>query len=278
MWILEKPDTSKAFGSDVDELVAHCRSLNEADALELKKLHRQYDRNGGVAHTAELTDLEPKKDIIKDQYTSKVKKGGTLEFIRIELFKNVEQCPMCGINQPSQLDHYMDKSTYGQLACCRLNLVPACGICNHTKSDADYKKFVHAYYDRYDPSDFLVTVVTVKHNHLGFRFFIDKTSIQDANLANRTESQFHELHLDSRFHKAAINFVAELIKGLTCRKDKSLMQKLKSWEVYYHSRYGRNHWKTSVVRGLQACPEFNMTVIGAMRTKPVIKMINGIGA
>lgn len=278
MWILEKPDTIKAFGSDVDELVAHCVSLDAADAVDLKKLHHQYDKNGGTASPAELAKLDPKKDIIKNQYTSKVKKGGTLEVIRKDLFQNVEQCPMCGINQPSQLDHYMDKKTYGQLACCRLNLVPACGICNHTKSNGDYTKYVHAYYDRYDPADFLVTIVTVKNNRLGFRFFIDKGAIQDINLATRTESQFNELHLNSRFHKAAINFVEELVKGLTCKKDRSLMQKLKSWEAYYQDRYGRNHWKTSVIRGLRACPAFNIAVVNAMRTKPVTKMINGISA
>jgi len=277
MWILEKPDTSLAYSKDIDELVGHCDDLDDTDKPKLKVLYRQYNSKG-YATAAELTPLDGKKDIIKNQYKTKFSPNKKLRYIREDLLATVEVCPYCGYNEPNQLDHYMDKSDYGQLACCRLNLVPLCGICNNIKHAESHTNFVHAYYDRYDDVDFLMTQITLKNNHIGFIMSIDTIAISEPDLARRTEYQFNKIKLNDRFHKAAIKYLTDYIKGLRCRTDRSLKTELKKKYKQNLDIYKRNHWRTSLIRGLLNCPNFNIQVVDAIRKKRIVRPENGIGA
>lgn len=277
MWILEKPDTSLAFGKDIDELVDHCESLEDSDKLNLRLLYRQYDAKG-CATNAELNPLIGKKDIIKNQYEVKFKKKQRLRYIREDLMSAASVCPYCGLNEPSQLDHFMDKADYGQLACCRLNLVPLCGVCNNTKHNEPYTDFVHAYYDRYNDADFLQTKVTIKNNKVGFIMSIDKSAISNPDLARRTEYQFNKIKLNDRLKKAGIKYLTDYIKGLRCRKDRSLKVTLKTKYQQNLAIYGRNHWRTSIIRGLINCPEFNISVVDSIRANKIVRKENNVGA
>ena len=277
MWILEKPDTSLAFGKDIDELVDHCGSLDDSDELKLRSLYRQYDAKGN-ATDAELNPLLRKKDIIKNQYEVKFKKKQKLRYIREDLMSAVSVCPYCGLNEPSQLDHFMDKADYGQLACCRLNLVPLCGVCNNRKHNETYSNFVHAYYDLYDDTDFLKTLITVKNNKIGFIMSIDKSAISNPDLARRTEYQFNKISLNDRFKKAGITYIIDYIKGLRCRIDRSLKTALNAKYRQNMAKYGRNHWKTAIIRGLINCPEFNISVVENIKKKKIVRMENNAGA
>lgn len=277
MWILNKPDTAKALTEDIDSLVAHCNGLDDTHKPLLKKLYHEYDNNGGYATNVQLTPLAPKKSIILGQYTSKMTGSQNLAYVRRELNSGITTCPMCGINEPNTLDHFMDKSDYGQLACCRLNLVPACGICNGKKHNKPYNHFVHAYYDRYPDVEFLKTSVTVRNNKLGYIFSIDKVALGNTPLANKTESQFDKLELNSRFHKTCNSYVTDYIKGLTCKTDKALRILLNNKYRQNLNKYGRNHWKTSVINGLLNCATFDMNVVGAIKARTT-KIENGAGA
>lgn len=280
MWTLNKPDMALAIGKDIDELVAHCNDLQIADKNALKTLYKNYDTNNGSVTTDDLLPLDAKKNIILRQYESKFQKKQCLRYIRDELLDKakITKCPCCGINEPSQLDHFMDKSTYGQLACCRLNLVPLCGCCNLKKHDQTYTNYVHAYYDRYPDVDFLITKVTVKNNHIGFVMTIDKSVITDTNLARRTERQFSVISDGNRFQKAGINYLCDFIHGLRCRTNRSLRTMIKRELDYDMKAYGRNHWKTSIIRGLLNCLAFDMNVVNEMNKPKVVRMENGIGA
>lgn len=280
MWILNKPDLALALGKDIEELVKHCNNLQTADKVALRILYRKYDRGNGRVTTADLQPLDSKKTIIHNQYIDKFKKDGCLRYIREDLLFNpkIRKCPCCGINEPTQLDHFMDKSSYGQLSCCRLNLVPLCGCCNLRKHDQSYTDFVHAYYDRYDDVDFLITKITVKKNHLGFTMFINKSVIRDTDLARRTENQFNVISEGNRFHKAGIKYLNDFIQGLRCRTNRSLKTMIKHELEYNIKAYGRNHWRTSIIRGLLTCPNFDMAVVKAIKNPQIIRMENGIGA
>lgn len=62
---------------------------------------------------------------------------------------NTNTCPYCNRNYTfiidtkkegklrPQIDHFYPKSTYPFLAMSYYNLIPSCGLCNHTKSDKD---------------------------------------------------------------------------------------------------------------------------------------------
>ena len=278
MWILDIPDISKAFNEDVDELVKHCRNLSTHDGDLLKKLYKKYNICKGKVNAVDLNPLSSKKNIIRDQYISKIKEKGTLSFIRKDLLREVSKCPFCGINEPVTLDHYMDKSLYGQLACCRLNLIPSCWKCNHTKAKKTYSDFVHAYYDRFDYGKFFfVTTIKIKKNKFVMDFCIDKGAISNKDLADRTASQFDNLLLCKRYRKEATKFLLDYVKTLICSSEKSLKQMLKKTHKDYIKKYGGNHWKTSVIRGLINCNSFNLSVVQNIQ-KHKVRMENGIGA
>lgn len=277
MWTVgNKPTLAQAI-RDIDSLVDHCNNLSAEHKPKLVRLYRQYDAKG-FATDAEMLDLEDKKEVIHGQYTSKMTGDKTLGYVRKELKAMVRQCPMCGINETCQLDHYMCESDYGQLACCRLNLVPTCGICNHKKSNDAYTNYVHAYYDTYPNVDFLITTITVKNNHIGMMFSIDQAAIGNADLARRTQEQFTRIELDDRLHKAGILYLNNMIGGLTCADDRELHTYLLSEEYYLRRKLGRNHWQASILRGLLNCAEFNMQVINAMRQPIRTIPVNGGGA
>lgn len=278
MWTVgNKPTIAEALG-DIDPLVDHCNNLNNGHKPLLVKLYRQYHVNRGFATAAELSPLDGVKGVIEGQYKSKMTGDKTLGYVRRELNDNVEKCPMCSINETTQLDHFMNEGTYGQLACCRLNLVPACGRCNLLKHDGSYTDFVHAYYDRYPNVDFLITTITVKNNKVGMVFSIDQNALGNGSLARRTLHQFTTLDLTKRLHKAGIMFLNDLLGGYRCTNNNELRADLMSSELDMRSRYGRNDWRTSILRGLIANPAFNIEVVNAIRNPMRLQPVNGGGA
>ena len=278
MWTVgNKPTLAQALG-DIDELVNHCRGLNNGHKSMLAKLYSQYHLHRGYAIPGELRPLEDVKDIIHGQYKSKMTGSNNLAYVRRELRALVDLCPMCGINEPNTLDHYMNEGDYGQLACCRLNLVPVCGLCNRTKHDDPYTDFVHAFYDQYLDVDFLITTITVKNNKVGMIFSIDQNALGNTDLARRTASQFAKLGLNDRLHKAGILFVNDMIGGFVCTNDRELAASLLQKETFLKVKNGRNDWRTSIVRGLRQCAAFNMQVVNAMRDPFNLRPLNGGGS
>ena len=279
MWTVgNKPTVAEALG-DIDPLVDHCNNLGKGHKPLLVRLYWQYHVNGGFATAAELNTLDDVKDVINGQYKSKMTGTQPLGYVRRELKRNVTHCPMCSINETTQLDHFMNEGTYGQLACCRLNLVPTCGRCNLLKHAGAYTDFVHAYYDQFPDVDFLITTITVKNNKVGMVFSIDKNALGNGDLARRTENQFITLELGQRLHKAGMMFLNDMLGGYICKTDKELRANLLNTEMDLHARYRRNDWRTSIVRGLISNPRFDMNVVNAMRgLGRAARSVNGGGA
>lgn len=278
MWTVgNKPTLAEAL-ADIDELVSHCRGLNNCHKLMLSKLYTQYHHHRGYATPDELAPSEDVKEVIHGQYKSKMTGGNNLAYVRRELRVLVDLCPMCGINEPNTLDHYMNEGNYGQLACCRLNLVPACGLCNRTKHADPYTEYVHAFYDHHLDVDFLITTITVKNNKVGMIFSIDQNALGNTDLARRTASQFANLGLNDRLHKAGILFVNDMIDGFACNNDRELAACLLQKETFLKRQYGRNDWRTSIVRGLRQCTAFNIQVVNTMRNPLNVRPINGGGS
>lgn len=261
MWgIPDKPTLRKA-KNDAAKTVAHCRGLDAADEVKLKTLYEAYDTKNGRPDAADLAPLDGKKDVIKKQYP-KTYGNGDLSYIRRELMKDVDRCPMCSILPPTDLDHFWNQSNFGQLAVCRLNLIPACGICNKKKTNGNPDDFVHAYYQQFPAGVvFLKADCKIVRGYVVPMFSIDGSGLGDATLTRRLNSQVTEVKLKNRLRAASKGFLRELFQGTTFSTDRALNAYLSKAEKDKTSVYGLNDWRTALIRGLRACPGMNMSVV-----------------
>ncbi len=280
MWILKKPELAEA-KKDIDVVLKHCNGLNDGDKALLEQLYDDYDNGCGEVTQLKLQPLESKKNIIKNQYdktTGKLRntrKNNHLVYIRTELNKEVVKCPYCSINAPQQLDHYMDKAHYGQLAVCRLNLVPLCGTCNHDKGEKSYTDFVHPYYQHFPDTDFLVADCKIVKNSVVATFKVDRPALGDNVLAGKIEKQMGHICLRSRLQKAITEFLSQIFLCFDGDTDEKLRKFMYIYAGKVKKQYGRNDWRTALVRGLINCSQFDINVVENMVSKPII---NGIGA
>ena len=274
MWtVMNKPNLGDAI-NDIVVLVNHCRSLNVSHIPLLKQLYMDYDVKG-YSTINELTPTENVKGAIKRQYDRKMYSNGILYYVRQDLFTNVTLCAMCAINETNELDHFMNKSRYGQLACCRLNLVPTCGRCNNLKRSGKYSKYVHAYYDIYPNVDFLIAKIRIVNNQIVINFSIDKSVLQtNPSLANKTDNQFIKLKLNKRLQIAGIQYIYDEFGSFRGTTDEELNEYLESRLDYCLSIYGRNDWRTSLMRELNQNNAFNINIVNSIQSRPV----NGGGA
>ena len=195
-------------------------------------------------------------------------------YIRTELNRGVAKCPYCSINAPQQLDHYMDKDSYGQLATCRLNLVPLCATCNNLKGKTSYLEFTHPYYQQFPAADFFMASCQIVSNHVVAKFCVNPAVVIDTILRKKLNAQMNHIHLRSRLRKAINEFLSYSFIGYVGSTDASLKAYLPILLKQTIALYGRNDWRAAIVRGLIACPNFNINVVNNMKLAP----INGGGA
>lgn len=276
MWILQKPSLNAA-KKDIGVLIQHCRSLGVVEKPLLETLYDEYENGKGEVTPAQLQPLDNKADDIRKQYvkTFDTKANNQLYYIRKELMNNVQKCPYCSINPPAQLDHYMDKSTYGQLATCRLNLVPLCGSCNHLKSATTYKDFVHPYYQSFPAVPFLIADCKVVNGRVVVSFKIDKSVIQ-GTLLHKTKKQMKHIKLKRRLQMAAQEFITDKCFSFMVNTDAELRMCLSSVQKSMEFSFGLNDWRTALVRGLIACKQFDINVVNNIKASA--KPVNGGGA
>lgn len=281
MWVLNKPSKADA-KNDINVLIAHCNNLDATDKTALEQLYDDYDNGNGEVTAAQLAATDGKKEIIKGQYDktsgkdSNTGQDKVLVYMRNELLDpdKVNKCPYCSINRPSQLDHYMDKSQYGQLATCRLNLVPLCGPCNRLKHDKPYTGFMHPYYPKVRRGMiFLKADCTVVSGRVNVVFSIDATAVNDAALTARLTNQITEIKLQSRLRMAVNEFLTQELLRSHVKTDAGLKRTLTGIEKNLDRQFGANDWRTAVIRGLKNCAAFNITVVDNYRNHPVA--VNG---
>ena len=189
----------------------------------------------------------------------------------------VQKCPYCSINQPQQLDHFMDKSTYGQLAVCRLNLVPLCSSCNHSKRDQPYKNFIHPYYQQFPKSQFFIAECQIIHGKICVNFRLDYNAFgNDTQLHDKLQIHLNSLNIMERFEKEANQFITELLSTCQISSNGDLQIYLNEIWEHYKSIYRLNDWRTAVIKGLIECPGMDISVVKSYQKTNY--MINSIGA
>lgn len=257
MWKLRAPELKDAL-SDIDNLIAAHKGLDEADKIALSRIFTLYHAQDG--HIERIQDQElpsRKREAMKELY-AKTYADMELHYIRAELQKDVNRCPFCGISEASQLDHHQPKSEYGSVAVCRLNLVPSCGVCNNKKRAGE--DYVHAYYDSFPDSDFLIAEITVCGESMAVSFKIDPDMPED--LRRRMENQMDKLELHDRLRKEANTFLMERF-ATPPETDEELAIRLEAIRQNMMYAHGRNDWRTALIRALQTCPQFNASLLSS---------------
>ena len=167
MWVLDAPE-----GVDLEDVLTRALTyvggapvypLSDVEKAAIQAVYQLYEDMLGQPHPrltpAELGEAKPYLVAAYGQ----VQVGGRLADLREHLLNSVMSCPYCGFGEPTDLDHYLPRQTYGELAIFHQNLVPSCGKCNNAKrtvvpggSPAHGPGLIHPYYQELPDVIFLL--------------------------------------------------------------------------------------------------------------------------
>ena len=284
MWTLKKPDIKEAFNDIKAVIAASGGMLVAGDEPRIRRIYQAYDDNGGTISKALNNSMCVKqRKSLQSLYSLTYPKNGRpdkLYFIRKGLFGMVDECPMCGMHSPQQLDHQMPKSDYETLAVFRHNLVPVCSTCNNKKRKKNASDFVHPYYAVF-PKDvaFLVARVDVDSDNcrVSWVFDIEGEGLKNEKLLEQINNQVTVIELFDRLSKASNNYLSEILYRQFFYNDEQLKYFLR-WEYDKNlDLYKLNHWRTALISALLQKESFNYQVANHF-VKNIRPVNNGYGA
>ena len=197
------------------------------------------------------------RDAIYDAY-DRTQEGKRLEDIRELLFKGIDLCPVCGIDPPVELDHFLPRSVFKPLAIFTHNLVPMCHSCNHAKlagfGDTAGTASLHPYYDLLPDVQFLSANIDIKGNGLSVDFAIDLGAALPEGFAERLGTQIAALDLNTRYRKEINTYISGHAIALHLRSNTNAGNGVRSYLVlqarYEEGLFYRNHWRPVLLRAL----------------------------
>ncbi|MFI3173305.1 MAG: hypothetical protein R3Y58_13195 [Eubacteriales bacterium] len=166
------------------------------------------------------------------------------------------KCPICGIAEPSTLDHYLPKSEFPIFAVLPYNLVPMCSRCNGTKSITTFNNLLdmplHAYYEDLDNTEWLKANILFKENIFNVEYVVSN-ELEDQTLYIRLTKHLALYELNSRLSKSAMFEIAEnRLVWLDTKKEhgaealKSLFKLMQKST----SSHRMNSWKSALYKAL----------------------------
>lgn len=261
MWTLEKPLLEDAI-RDIEKIIAESgKVISSTEGTTLSDIYRLYDKNRGNIQSSDndKCSVEVQNKLYR-MYNQKIYEGHELYYIREELFKSVYKCPMCGIGEPSQLDHQLPKSKYKSLSLCRLNLVPVCGVCNNKKRDKDPVMFIHPYYQDF-PNDKIFLVANIHINEkkhiISWKYEFDVRGMDD-NFREKIRYQTSVIKFLRRIQKASNSFILEMFCCSTFQSVETLKHFLQNEFNKKIYLYGANDWRTVLLYALFTSPKFGV--------------------
>lgn len=218
--------------------------------------------------SGELTYFTPHKSVngnistadMCDAYDNKFVKTATIRnkyYDKLMASATTGKCPICGIGQVSNLDHYLAKTLYPVYAITPYNLTPVCRDCNFSKLDSDISAGcapLHPYYDEIDSFEWLKAGLTVVNGSFAAEYFVNPELVQ----VNERLYQRLILHMDMYALPKAYS-----IQAATEISENSYMwkRKLSEWGESEFKEYlcdcliskersQRNTWNTALLRAL----------------------------
>lgn len=270
MWVLE---AQEAGDLDADLTIA----LTYSDATpvyalsgqERAALHIVYDLYdamlGQPAPGLTPAELEAAKPFLREAYRQ-VQIGGRLAHLRARLLASTQSCPYCGFGEVKDLDHYLPRSAYGELAIYPRNLVPSCSPCNNAKRTiypgmpaAQGPGLIHAYFQPLPDEDFLrADVAFGDDGTLEVTFCIDNPGMDPALVA-KLQFQLTRLKLNDRYRAQINKFLSEQRAGMLMIHEMGpavFGQYLERSSSGLIASFRRNDWRVALLRSLAADPAF----------------------
>lgn len=237
--------------------------LSEHEWLAIDTVYELYETLGGQAHVglrpAALDAARPCLYAAYDQ----VQIGGRLAALRAHLLASTDACPYCGFGEPKDLDHFLPRSVYGELAIYPNNLVPSCGPCNNAKRAvvpgvAANPGLIHPYFQELPDLDFLKADIAFEGGSLDVEFRIDPSAIAP-NLAAKLQFQMDRLKLNQRYTGQINKFINEQRTAILMLRDygaEMVRNYLLRNAVSLGAAFHRNDWRAALMRALADVPAF----------------------
>ncbi len=258
--------------------------ITEAEKLVLLDFYARYEQVGGRPDPALLGDETRLgfRQSVHDAY-SLVQDGRRLGELRDAIKLLAELCPYCGFGPIEALDHLLPRSQYKLFSIFPLNLVPCCSACNvgkRRKATGEATKHqVHTYIDDLDQFDFLRAKVSIDAATGGLKieYQIERPHDMSEELHQRLVNHLEEFDLAEKYRKQVNIFLGELGYSIGSTFDEGGPAKLRAWIAGTASalaiRFGRNDWRTALMKGLLTCAQFCeggfRTTLGERRAQEV---------
>lgn len=269
MWALEQPEPV-----DQNEILdtaltyANGTPVYALSAVERAAIHAVYDLYDAMLGQPHV-DLRPNslghaRPHLAEAY-SQIQIGARLEKLRQHLLASTDSCPYCGFGEPRDLDHYLPRVEFGELAIYFKNLIPSCSPCNNAKrtvfpggAELANPGFIHPYFQELPDEDFLEADIVFHDGALLVSFRIDATNLE-AQLAARLQFQLDRLKLNARYVKQINKFISEQRTALQMfhELDAGLLSTfLQRSSQALARKNGRNDWRVSLLRALSQNGDF----------------------
>jgi hypothetical protein len=187
--------------------------LSSVERAAVLAVYRAYDALLGQPDSS-LTPVELAacREYIKGGY-NQVQIGGRLAALRASLLVSTDVCPYCGFGEPTELDHYLPITRYGELAIYPRNLIPSCGPCNNAKRTivpgvTPDPGLFDAYFQTLPDAVFMRADVDFGGGALDVTFQIEVATLTPG-LAAMLRFQLERLKLNERYRKQINKFLSE---------------------------------------------------------------------
>lgn len=265
MWTLPPPDIA-----DVDpQLTTALTYANGEPVYALSPLERAAVLAVYQAYDALLGQPDPSltpaalagcRGHIREGY-DQVQIGGRLAALRASLLALTDVCPYCGFGEPTELDHYLPKTQYDELAIYPRNLIPCCGPCNNAKRRIVPGAplgpgLIHAYFQAFPDAVFMRADVDFTAGALDVTFQIVPDALTPA-LAAMLQFQLVRLKLNDRYPRQINKFLSEQRTAMLLFKElgpppAGLTAYLLRSAASLAENFGRNDWRTALLEALAA--------------------------
>lgn len=266
---LDKPMMSvKEIMKDISETVLDTEKKNNIiDAIDhIEECAIEYDdlainHNLHSIQPTQNTDTTLDATTMQKLYTEKFSRGklkGKYYDKLMSLSKN-GKCPICGVGQISNLDHYLAKTLYPVYAITPVNLTPMCRDCNFKKRDKPIVSYVnspfHPYYDDIDDMVWLVAkIVKQPEGNIVVEYLVNPDINQvNSTLYNKLKEHCKLYELFKLYSIQASTEIAESIHAWQKIEINEGAEKLKYFFtecLISREEFQKNTWHTALLRAL----------------------------